>query len=72
MGAEVVWLKGTDAAKALLDFAHEKRLSRIIMGRTRPSLLGHVFDRSVTRRLIGQARDFDVHVISDAEEEAEH
>jgi K+-sensing histidine kinase KdpD len=63
-----VWLKGTDVVKALLDFAHEKRLSRIIMGRTRLSLLVHLFDRSVTRRLIGQARDFDVHIISDAQE----
>jgi two-component system sensor histidine kinase KdpD len=69
MGAEVVWLKAPDVVKALLDFAHEKRVTRIMVGRTRPSLLGHLFDRSVTRRLIDQARDFDVHVVSDAEEE---
>jgi two-component system, OmpR family, sensor histidine kinase KdpD len=69
MGAEVVWLKGPDVVKALLDFAHEKRITRIMVGRTRPGLLGRLFDRSVTRRLIDQARDFDVHVISDAEEE---
>ncbi len=71
MGAEVVWLKGPDVIKALLDFAHEKRITRIMVGRTRPSLLGHLFDRSVTKRLIDQAHDFDVHVVSDAEEEAE-
>jgi two-component system, OmpR family, sensor histidine kinase KdpD len=71
MGAEVVWLKGPDVIKALLDFAHEKRITRIIVGRTRPGLLGGLFNRSVTRRLINQARDFDVHVISDAEGEEE-
>ncbi len=69
MGAEVVWLKGPDVIKALLDFAHEKRVTRIMVGRTRPSLLRHLFDRSITRRLIDQARDFDVHVVSDAEGE---
>ena len=69
MGAEVVWLKGPDVVRALLDFAHEKRVTRIMVGRTHRSLLGHLFDRSVTRRLIDRARDFDVHVISDAEEE---
>jgi two-component system sensor histidine kinase KdpD len=67
MGAEVVWLKGPDVVKALLDFANEKRITRIMVGRTRPSLLGHLFDRSVTRRLINQARDFDVQVVSDAQ-----
>ena len=72
MGAEVVWLKGPDVVKTLLDFAHEKRITRIIVGRTRPGLLGRLFDRSVVRRLIDQARDFDVHIISDAaEQEAE-
>jgi two-component system sensor histidine kinase KdpD len=69
MGAEVVWLKGPDVVKALLDFANEKLITRIMVGRTRPSLLGHLFDRSITRRLIDQARDFDVHVVSDAEQE---
>ncbi len=71
MGAEVVWLKGPDVVKALLDFANEKLITRIMVGRTRPRLLGRVFDRSVARRLIDQARDFDVHVVSEAEEEAE-
>ncbi len=69
MGAEVVWLKGPDVVKALLDFAHEKRITRIIVGRTRPGLLSRLFSRSVTQRLIDQARDFDVHVISDGREE---
>jgi two-component system, OmpR family, sensor histidine kinase KdpD len=71
MGAEVVWLKGPDVIKAILDFAHEKRITRIIVGRTRPSLLRRFYDRSITRRLIDQARDFDVHVVSDVEDEEE-
>jgi two-component system, OmpR family, sensor histidine kinase KdpD len=69
MGAEVVWLKGPDVIKVVLDFAHEKRITRIMVGRTHPSWFRRFYDRSVTTRLIEQARDFDIHVISDGEEE---
>jgi two-component system, OmpR family, sensor histidine kinase KdpD len=71
LGAEVVWLKAPDVVKALVDFAHEKRITRIMVGRTRQGLLGHLFERSVTRKLIDQARDFDVHIVSDGEAEDE-
>jgi K+-sensing histidine kinase KdpD len=57
--------------QAILDFAHEKRITRIMVGRTRPCLLNRLFDRSTMRRLIEKARDFDVHVVSDGEVEEE-
>ena len=66
LGAEVVWLKSTDVVQAILDFANDKRITRIMVGRTRPGLLSHLFDRSTMRRLIDRARDFDVHIVSDA------
>ncbi|MGO9061354.1 MAG: universal stress protein [Candidatus Binataceae bacterium] len=69
LGAEVVWLKSTDVVQAILDFANDKRITRIMVGRTRPGLLSHLFDRSTMRRLIDRARDFDVHIVSDGEEE---
>src|SRR6185437_8366362 len=47
MGAEVVWLKGPDIIKSLLDFAHEKRITRIMIGRPRRKLLNLLFDRSI-------------------------
>jgi two-component system sensor histidine kinase KdpD len=71
MGAQVEWLKGPDIIKALLDFAHDKRVTRIMVGRTRPRLLSRLFNRSITRRLIDQARDFDVQVVSDNDQEQE-
>lgn len=71
LGAEVVWLKASDVVQAILDFAHDKRITRIMVGRTRPGLLNHLFDRSTMRRLIDRARDFDVHVVSDAETDEE-
>jgi len=69
LGAEVVWLKSTDVVQAILDFANDKRITRIMVGRTRPGLLSHLFDRSTMRRLIDKARDFDVHIVSDGDEE---
>jgi two-component system, OmpR family, sensor histidine kinase KdpD len=69
LGAEVVWLKAPDVVKAILEFAHDKRITLIMVGRTRPGLLNHLFDRSTMRRLIDKARDFDVHVVGEEEEE---
>ena len=71
LGAEVVWLKASDVVQAILDFAHDKRITRIMVGRTRPGLFSHLFDRSTMRRLIDKARDFDVQVVSDGEVEEE-
>jgi two-component system, OmpR family, sensor histidine kinase KdpD len=68
LGAEVVWLKAGDVVKAILEFALDKRITMIMVGRTRPGFLSHLFDRSTMRRLIDQARNFDVHVVSDPEE----
>ncbi len=67
LGAEVVWLKASDVVQAILDFAHDKRITRIMVGRTRPGLFSHLFDRSTMRRLIDKARDFDVQVVSDGD-----
>ena len=39
LGAEVVWLKSTEVVQAILDFANDKRITRIMVGRTRPELL---------------------------------
>jgi len=70
LGAETVWLKSEDVAKALLDFAHEKKISRIVIGRTRPSLWTRLWGKSVTARLIAEARDFDLEITGELSEEA--
>jgi len=50
LGAEVVWLKSSDVAKGLLDFARDKKITRIIVGRTHPTLLNRFLRRSLTSR----------------------
>lgn len=64
LGAEVVWLKAGDVVKALLDFAREKKITRIVAGRTTPTLWNRLLRRSVTNRLLSGARDYDVEVVS--------
>src|SRR4029077_21269129 len=52
LGAETVWLKSTDVVKALVDFARESRITRMVIGRTHPTLWNRLLGRSVTRQLI--------------------
>jgi two-component system sensor histidine kinase KdpD len=63
LGAETVWLKASDVVKATLDFARERRISRIIVGRTHPTLMNRLLRRSIANRIIAAAGDFDVELV---------
>jgi two-component system sensor histidine kinase KdpD len=67
MGAEVVWLKSPDVVKALLDFAQERKITRVVIGRTRPGLWRRLWHRPVNSRLLAGARDFDTEVVAEQE-----
>jgi two-component system sensor histidine kinase KdpD len=64
LGAEVVWLKSPDVVKAVFDFAREKKISRIIVGRTHPTLWNRLLGKSLTNRILAEAGDFDVQVVA--------
>jgi two-component system sensor histidine kinase KdpD len=64
LGAEVAWLEGEDAVKVLLEFAYEKHISRIIIGRAKPTLWNKLFRRSLTDQLIAAAHDFEVEIVT--------
>jgi len=63
LGAETVWLKSADVVKATLDFAREHKISRIIVGRTHPTLRNRLLRRSIADRIIAAASDFDVELV---------
>jgi two-component system sensor histidine kinase KdpD len=63
LGGEVVWLKATDVIKTLTDFARDKQITRIIVGRTHPNLWNRMLGRSMTNRLLASAAEFDIEVI---------
>jgi two-component system sensor histidine kinase KdpD len=64
LGAETVWLKANDVVKALIEFAREHRVTRLIIGRTHPTLWNRLLGRSITRQLISAATDFDIELAS--------
>jgi two-component system, OmpR family, sensor histidine kinase KdpD len=64
LGAEVAWLEGEDVVKVLLEFAYEKHISRIIIGRAKPTFWNRLFRRSVTDRIIAAAHDFEVEIVN--------
>jgi two-component system, OmpR family, sensor histidine kinase KdpD len=65
LGAETVWLKGTDVVKTMLEFAREKSITKIIVGRTHQPRWRRMLHRDVPLRLIAEGRDFDVEIASD-------
>ncbi|MGO9061353.1 MAG: hypothetical protein ACLQU2_28835 [Candidatus Binataceae bacterium] len=63
LGAEAVWLKAPDITEALLAFARDARVRRIIVGRSRHGLGARLRHRSVTADLIAQGREFEIEVV---------
>jgi two-component system sensor histidine kinase KdpD len=70
LGAEVVRLRSTDPAKALLEFGRSHGVSHIIVGRSLVPWWIQVVRGSVVMRLLREAVDFDLHVVSFLDGEA--
>jgi two-component system sensor histidine kinase KdpD len=64
LGAEVVRLKGSDPAEALLDFARSQRVSDVIIGRTELPWWRRLLRSSVVEQLVREGDGLDLHVIS--------
>jgi two-component system, OmpR family, sensor histidine kinase KdpD len=63
--AEIVWLQSSDVVRAIIDFAHEKKISKIILNRSHTSFWGGLHHHSAAERLFHEARDFDVEFVRD-------
>ena len=69
LGAEVVRLKHTDPAQAILDFARSHAVARIIIGRSNEPMWRRVLRLSVFHRVVDDADDLDVLIVSFGEQE---
>jgi two-component system, OmpR family, sensor histidine kinase KdpD len=67
MGAEIVWLKAPDVIKALIEFARDKAITLIVAGQTHPDVWSRIFRRSLTSRLLAEARDFNIEIVAQKE-----
>jgi two-component system sensor histidine kinase KdpD len=64
LGAEVVRLSARDPAAALIDFARSHGVGHIVIGRSHRPWWRQVLARSVPLRLLREASDLDVHIVS--------
>jgi two-component system sensor histidine kinase KdpD len=69
LGAETMWLKSDDVVKALIDFAHEKGVTKVIVGRTHQPRWRRWLKGDVPARLVASATDLDVEVVATDERE---
>jgi two-component system sensor histidine kinase KdpD len=70
LGAEVVRLQARDPVPALIDFARSHAVGHLMIGRSHQPWWRQILGRSVPLRLLREAYDLDVHIVSigDAEE----
>ncbi len=64
LGAEVVRLQARDPVPALIDFARSHGVGHIVIGRSHQPWWTQVLSRSVPLRLLREADEFDVHIVS--------
>ena len=69
LGAETVWLKSDDVVKALIDFAHDKGVTKVIVGRTHQPRWRRWLKGDVVARLVADATDLDVEIVATDERE---
>ena len=64
LGAEVVRLRAADPVPALIDFARSHGVGHIVIGRSGQPRWKQLLGRSVPLRLLAEARDMDVHIVT--------
>jgi two-component system sensor histidine kinase KdpD len=64
LGAETVRLKGKDPVEAILDFARSHNIGHIIVGRSQQAWWKQLLGRSIPLRLVREAAQFDIHIVS--------
>jgi len=64
LGAETVRLKHTDPVAAIVDFARSHNVGHIIVGRSQQPWWKQLLRRSIPLRLVREAAQFDIHIIS--------
>ncbi len=64
LGAETVRIKGKDPVEAILDFARSHNVGHIIVGRSQQAWWKQLLGRSIPLRLVREAAQFDIHIVS--------
>jgi len=70
LGAEAVTLSGRTAGEALGEYARERNVTRIVIGRPRRPLWRRLFQPSTYGELLARTEGIDLHVVGGADEKA--
>jgi two-component system sensor histidine kinase KdpD len=68
LGAETVRIKSKDPVAGILDFAQSHNVGHIVVGRSQQPWWKQLLGRSVPLRLVREASQFDLHIISHEDE----
>jgi two-component system sensor histidine kinase KdpD len=71
LGAETVWLKSDDVVRAMLEYARDNGITRIIVGRTHQPWWKRLLRGDIPMRLIKSARDLDIEIVADDQGEGD-
>jgi len=64
LGAETFRIKGKDPVVAILEFARSHNVGHIIVGRSQQAWWKQLLGRSIPLRLVREATQFDIHIVS--------
>lgn len=67
LGAQIERLSGSDLAGEVLKYAHRENITQIVIGRSRASLFGRLFGRSLTDEIVTRSEDVAVQVVMGGE-----
>jgi two-component system sensor histidine kinase KdpD len=70
LGAEAVTLSGRTAGEALAQYARERNVTRVVIGRPRRPLWRRLFEASTYGELLAHSEGVDLHVVGGADEKA--
>jgi two-component system sensor histidine kinase KdpD len=70
LGAEAVTLSGRSAGEALAEYARERNVTRIVMGRPRRALWRRLYRPSTYGELLSRTEGIDLHIVGGADEKA--
>ncbi len=63
-GAEIFTLQGTNIGNELVEYAHSKGVTKIVIGKSIKSFWRRVFSRNLTEFVIAESGDIDVYVVT--------
>jgi two-component system sensor histidine kinase KdpD len=71
LGAEVIRTSSRDIAKTLVEIAHERQVTQLVLGQPARSHWEELFRGSIINRLLRMSTDIDIHLVPHSRDEQE-